>query len=605
MDNVRSYYDLFAASYLEKRSDGLMLNPTPYLKFFQAHLPAMSLVDLGCGPGFESELALSYEFAVTGIDFSPKMIELFKRKNPDAAATVADLKEIPCLSQSFDLFLSSFSLLHCEDLELTLRLKEIARIAKPRSHGLFLVACLDRPLQVEQIHREAKDVHSIYPIPFFFRTLEGWTKLIAAAGFEVEACEHFLVPGAPVRATSIFVKRAVPSSHVDQKLSTSWRDGSLEDAAKLGESLMKYSGISRLSRLDSLTDFSLPIYQGARPAAKTEVTVCGGKGMTAEESRTSALFEGMEIAAAEVPLPCLSARRSELSSWGPVVDLNSLGVYDPQVDPEYEWTPMKDLLTEREVFVPSCFVGLDNAKVPLRANTHGLASGTSFGEALLHAFLEVIERHNFSHALAYKKALSVKIEEAGDESIAALISEAARAGLKFEVKDTTWPTGIPSHFALLFNLEEQDSHLIGGGLGCHIDPRISIRRAMLEALQSRAVSVAGGREDLERQPRAQGDRFDQVRKTYEFWYAPTAERVDVGPPLIARESQSLEYLVEQLYAHARVRDEFLGRLLYYVVPSPEGTCVVRCVLEGAELFGLFPDRPGPRIKALLDSHLEK
>jgi len=50
--------------------------PDPILKFFDSLKPGTSLLDVGPGKGKEAKLALNRGLKVTGVDISPKMLEV-------------------------------------------------------------------------------------------------------------------------------------------------------------------------------------------------------------------------------------------------------------------------------------------------------------------------------------------------------------------------------------------------------------------------------------------------------------------------------------------------------------------------------------------------
>jgi SAM-dependent methyltransferase len=67
-------------------------------------------LDLGCGPGWDTEVLRRWGFQVTALDVSRAAIELSKARNPGAIHVVADLRDLGCLSGGFDLVVASLSL---------------------------------------------------------------------------------------------------------------------------------------------------------------------------------------------------------------------------------------------------------------------------------------------------------------------------------------------------------------------------------------------------------------------------------------------------------------------------------------------------------------
>lgn len=68
------------------------------------------VLDLGCGPGIPIARMLSHHFAVTGLDFSPKMVTAARRNVPMAEFVVADMTKMQ-IPRTFSGIVASYSLL--------------------------------------------------------------------------------------------------------------------------------------------------------------------------------------------------------------------------------------------------------------------------------------------------------------------------------------------------------------------------------------------------------------------------------------------------------------------------------------------------------------
>jgi len=94
------------------------------------NLPRVSKVlDLGCGTGMLlDELARRGEFVV-GIDSSPEMLELARKRRGSLALVLADADHLPFIDRSFDAVVSVTLLQNMPNPAATVR--EVARVMKP------------------------------------------------------------------------------------------------------------------------------------------------------------------------------------------------------------------------------------------------------------------------------------------------------------------------------------------------------------------------------------------------------------------------------------------------------------------------------------------
>ncbi len=78
---------------------------------------------------------------IVGVDFSPKMLEIARKKHPDIEFLETDCTQLPFEDESFDLCIISFGLRNIEDLDKAL--KEIYRVLK--KGGNFINLDLGKP----------------------------------------------------------------------------------------------------------------------------------------------------------------------------------------------------------------------------------------------------------------------------------------------------------------------------------------------------------------------------------------------------------------------------------------------------------------------------
>ena len=107
-------------------------------------LAGRSVVDLACGTGDLAFLAAARGAIVTGLDITPRMIELARRRaRQDAAAAgvtprflVGDMCALPFPARSFDVVTTGYGLRNVPDLSQAIR--EAARVLRPGGRLLSL-----------------------------------------------------------------------------------------------------------------------------------------------------------------------------------------------------------------------------------------------------------------------------------------------------------------------------------------------------------------------------------------------------------------------------------------------------------------------------------
>src|SRR5436853_2008522 len=89
----------------------------------------MSILDVGCGPGYVSAAAAERGASPIGLDFSKEMIAIAKRMFPRIEFREGDAQNLPFGDRTFDRVVASFALLHLANPERAMT--EAARVLKP------------------------------------------------------------------------------------------------------------------------------------------------------------------------------------------------------------------------------------------------------------------------------------------------------------------------------------------------------------------------------------------------------------------------------------------------------------------------------------------
>ncbi|WP_435581789.1 class I SAM-dependent methyltransferase [Amycolatopsis thermoflava] len=186
-------YDVFAEEFLDHARDG----------FYNAHLdrPAcldllgdvagLRVLDAACGPGLYAEELVTRGAAVVGVDISPRMVELSRRRVPAGEFRVHDLAEpldwLP--DASVDRVLFALAVEYVDDRVALLR--ELRRVLRPDG---ALVLSRQHPfgnwLRLGGNYFEPRVVEEVWSrgwrVRFWLSPLEQTCEELRAAGFLVE-----------------------------------------------------------------------------------------------------------------------------------------------------------------------------------------------------------------------------------------------------------------------------------------------------------------------------------------------------------------------------------------------------------------------------------
>ncbi len=95
----------------------------------------MSMLDVGCGPGYVSATAAERGAIPLGLDFSAEMIAIAKKMFPRIEFRQGDAQNLPFPDASLDRVVSNFALLHVSNPERAMA--EAARVLKPGGRFAF------------------------------------------------------------------------------------------------------------------------------------------------------------------------------------------------------------------------------------------------------------------------------------------------------------------------------------------------------------------------------------------------------------------------------------------------------------------------------------
>ena len=108
------------------------------IKFAKSVGKGAKVLDLGCASGYQSKLLKSQGLDVVGLDLSPKMIAIAKKRVTSAEFVVSDMTKMEFAMGSFDGVYARASLLHIPKRLVAKVLRSIHKILK--SNGIFYLA---------------------------------------------------------------------------------------------------------------------------------------------------------------------------------------------------------------------------------------------------------------------------------------------------------------------------------------------------------------------------------------------------------------------------------------------------------------------------------
>ena len=177
-------------------------------------------------------------------------------------------------------------------------------------------------------------------------------------------------------------------------------------------------------------------------------------------------------------------------------------------DLEIDWTPIWSLSREQRCFLPTQLLYL-NARGASRDGkgdsdawiamgcSNGNAAGNTTEEAVLQGVLELVERDSTA-IWWYNRLLrpGIDLANSGDAWITKLVQDYGSVGREVWALDLTTDLGITSVVALSRHLQGRAERILMG-LGCHLDPRIAVKRALAEMNQMLGIADANldGAED--------------------------------------------------------------------------------------------------------------
>ncbi len=372
------------------------------------------------------------------------------------------------------------------------------------------------------------------------------------------------------------------------------------------EDKCKIAGITRITEITHLDRIGLPVFSAIRPTSQDgAISIYGGKGISVEHAKASAMMEGFERYSAEKQNEnTVTGSISEISTKGNVIDIETLTLpkdfKKENIDSlNLEWNICHDLISGEDYYVPSNaiyhpYVSNDNTVQSLfKSNTNGLASGNSLDEALLHGMFEVIERDAWSiFELTHKNSSQIDLDSIESDVVNDALLKFSENKINIKLMDLTADINVPTIAASADDTLLKDAGLLMLGIGTHLDPEVAILRASTEVAQSRATQIHGAREDTVRADFARTAGYERMKRINKHYFQEEDEKIalsDIKNNSTDSITKDIDIVLNELKANE------IEHVLYYDLTRPElDVNVVRVIIPTMELYSIDQSRAGYR-----------
>lgn len=395
-----------------------------------------------------------------------------------------------------------------------------------------------------------------------------------------------------------------------------------QEAEPVADQIARQMGVVRVGLVGQLDTLGIFIAQAFGQRSGWSSSFSSGKSESRSGARIGSIMEEVEIFAQDryVPKARLFCSFADADRGQVFIDPQTLGLpydscYHEQL--EMEWSPCFDLISGREVYVPTaCLMGERQNNDILYCprlggkvfSSSGLGTGFSMAEAVVHAAAEYIERHAYRLSeteMDNPGAVGLRTFSFLDEATlpatpARIVSKYKNAGMCVRMVDITSEVAVPTFFARIYDDPyTAGSSMSADGFACHPDPEVALTMALLEAAQTRGGFIAGGREDYSLQARSLG-RHERPRTaasdSQTYWYGNDRPLKRFDPESGFRSRDILDELAWMVRQVRRAGVQYF-LVADFGLPEIQPACAVRVLLPGLETTN--PMFTGRRARATL------
>ena len=379
------------------------------------------------------------------------------------------------------------------------------------------------------------------------------------------------------------------------------RVSSLTDTLDKITPFLKDMGITRVANVTGLDSIGLPVITVCRPNSKS-LAVSQGKGHCLDAAKVSGIMESIEGFHAEnIDLNVVKDTYNNLKTRQEnVIQIDGLArncEYNFDGDDLIDWVKCQSLVVDKPVWTPyeiitaSFLIPEEKGRGFFIADSNGLASGNTIGEAINHALFEVIERDCLAlwqlTPIDLQHKRRVNPQTINDPFLERLIDKFTTQNILMGVWDITNDLNIPTFICKIVS-KENTGVRPAFGIGTHLDKSIALSRAMTEAAQSRLTFISGARDDQ------YDDHYeDEIsNKVYESWVdeltLPKDAKLKSYEDIVSIShdyiEEDQEFMINQLHRAG------LKEIVYADLTKPQFDIpVVKVVVPGLEGI-TYPDR---------------
>lgn len=340
-------------------------------------------------------------------------------------------------------------------------------------------------------------------------------------------------------------------------------------------------GITRVAEITGYDFIGIPVHSAVRPSA-LRLSVSSGKGQTNAASRGGAIAESIEFHVMENPHGRWYEGKFDPGPLDMPTGLNSTWTKDTII-------AMDDVVhfnSGNRYMYPSQLVWTlprrdEDDQRWFMNSSNGNAVGWTIEDALVQGITELIERDQFTLRIlsAEHGILPPMVDETKLYGRLATIRDACnKTGASIYLFCCTYDIQVPVYWSILIDRDGGMGRF--AGYGCHINPVVAAERAMLEAIQSRAVYLSGARDDIMRRDFYHNKAANTKRETDELESLPRSAPV----PLFLYDDMDVQ---DELGVIVRELGHFGDRLFYKHIDLGDFH-VVKAILPGLEQIRNHP-----------------